>query len=112
MERDRKLEILKSLSDGIDPYTGEALPVNSPCRHPETVTALLEAIDVLKDAQSIRLRKKSLPENAGRPWTGEEDKQLINNYEAGESFKALSERHKRTAGSIKSRLLKLGKIHF
>lgn len=111
METDREIEILKSISDGIDPFTGEALPVNSLCRHPDTVTALLEAIDALRKAQNRHIRKRSLQENAGRTWTVEEDNQLINDYEAGESFKEISERHKRTAGSIKSRLLKLGKIH-
>ena len=110
METDRELEILKSLSDGINPLTGEMFPEDSPYRDPGTVSALRKAIDALSKVQSREVRQGKLPGNAGKPWTEEEDNELTRNYEAGRSCKEISEQHKRTAGAVKSRLLKLGKI--
>lgn len=110
METDRAIEILKLLSDGVDPFTGEIFPANSPSQHPDTVRALFKAIDALRKIQSRHVRQGNLPENAGKPWTEGEDNQLTNSYDGGKSFKEISEEHKRTEGAIKSRLLKLGKI--
>jgi hypothetical protein len=110
METGREIEILESLSDGKNPFTGELFPENSPYRHPDTVSALLKAIDALSKVQSREVRQGNLPEKAGKPWTDEEDNELTRNYEAGRSLKEISEQHKRTAGAIKSRLIKLGKI--
>jgi len=110
METNRAIEILKLLSAGIDPFTGEIFPENSPYQHPDTVRALFKAIDALRKIKTREGWQENLPENAGKPWTEVEDSKLINSYDAGKSFKELSEEHKRTEGAIKSRLLKLGKI--
>ena len=110
METDRAIEILKLLGDGVDPFTGEIFSENSPYQHPETVGALFKAIDALRKIQSRQARQGDLPENAGKPWTEEEDNQLINTYDGDKSIREISEEHKRTEGAIKSRLLKLGKI--
>jgi hypothetical protein len=110
MEANRSLEILKSLSEGIDPFTGEIFPEDSPYRHPETRAALSSAIDALVRLQSRLARQEKLPGNAGKAWTEAEDDQLATGFDAGKSFKELSEEHGRTEGAIKSRLLKLGKI--
>ncbi len=110
METHRAIEILKLLCDGIDPFTGEIFPENSPYQHPDTVRALFKAVDALKKIQSRQVRQETLPENVGKPWTKEEDNRLINSYDGGKSFKEISEEHKRTEGAIKSRLLKFGKI--
>ena len=42
-----------------------------------------------------------------RPWTKEEDQQLIEEHETGKTTGEISEIHKRTKGAIKSRLKKL-----
>jgi hypothetical protein len=110
MDTDRAIEILKLLTDGIDPFTGEIFPKDSPYQHPDTVRALFNAIDALGKIQRKQVRQGELPENAGKPWSEEEDKQLIESFDGGKSFKELSEEHKRTEGAIKSRLLKIGKI--
>jgi hypothetical protein len=110
MEIDKALEIIKALSEGIDPHTGEIFPADSPYQQPDTVRALFEAIHALERMQERNRRQKSLPENAGRPWTGEEDKLLIDQFDKGMSFSELSRDHRRTEGAIRSRLLKLGKI--
>jgi len=55
-------------------------------------------------------RQRSLPENAGNPWTTEEDNLLIEQFDKGLTVMEMAGHHKRTEGAIKSRLLKLGKI--
>jgi DNA-binding NarL/FixJ family response regulator len=110
MDTNRAIEILKLLSDGIDPFTGEIFPENSPYQHPDTVRALFKAIDALRKIQSREVRQKNLPENTGKSWSEEEDNQLIDKFDSGKSCKEISEEHKRTEGAIKSRLIKLGKL--
>jgi hypothetical protein len=94
MDTDRAIEILKLLTDGIDPFTGEIFPKDSPYQHPDTVRALFKAIDALGKLQSRQVRQGELPENAGKPWSEEEDKQLVERFDGGESFKELSEKLK------------------
>lgn len=110
MELGKALEIIKALSDGTDPLTGEIFPPNSPFQHPNTVRALFKAIDALERMQERKKRQKSLPENAGNPWYEEEDKLLIDQFDKGVSVTELSRNHGRTKGAINSRLVKLGKI--
>ncbi len=55
-------------------------------------------------------RQESLPENAGKAWSTEEDHLLIEKFDKGVPVKELARHHKRTEGAIKSRLVKLGKI--
>jgi hypothetical protein len=103
-------EIINALANGADPYTGEILPNNSPYQNPETVRALFHALKGLKILDSREKRAKTLPRNAGKAWSEEEDQQLINSFEAGVMIKDLSTQHGRTQGAIQSRLVKLGKI--
>ena len=112
MEITKTLEIIKALSQGVDPHTGEIYPPDSPYLHPETVRALFEAINLLEMLLERRDKMKSLPENAGNPWDTEEDNLLIEEFDKGMPAKELARYHKRTEGAIKSRLLKLGKIKF
>jgi hypothetical protein len=110
METDRAIEILKLLSEGIDPFTGEIFPQESPYQHPDTVRALVRAIEALERMQRRQVWQETLPEKAGKPWTKDEEDQLIKSYDGGKSIKAIAEEHKRKEGAIRSRLLKLGKI--
>ena len=110
MEISEALQIIHALADGIDPFTGEQFPLESPYQHPQTVRALFKAIDALELQQQRENREKSLPANAGMPWSKAEDTKLIKAFDDGMTIKDLAERHKRTTGAIQSRLLKLGKI--
>ena len=49
-------------------------------------------------------------EKAYEPWTEEEEKRLLEEYEAGISLPGIAEMHARTRGAIQSRLKKLGRI--
>lgn len=110
MEINKALEIIKVLSEGVDHYTGEVFPPDSPYQHSDIVRALFKAISALEYLQERNKRQKTLPENAGKPWSAEEDNLLINRFDKGISIKELSKAHKRTEGAIKSKLVKLGKI--
>lgn len=113
MEREKTLEILKALADGIDPATGEQFSAASTYQHPDTVRAIYSAIRLLEtsslSAHPAAPRKPG-PENAGRPWSQEEDLRLGKEYDNGQSIDELAEAHKRSKWAIESRLVRLGKI--
>lgn len=113
MERERTLEILKALADGIDPATGEQFPAASTYQQPDTVRAIYSAIRLLETSSSpahpAAPRKPGL-ENAGRPWSPEEDLRLGKEYDSGKSIDELAEAYKRSKWAIESRLARLGKI--
>lgn len=110
VEITKALEIIRALADGIDPYTGEVYPGNSPYQNPETVRALFTAIKVLESAQKRKKRKRVLPDRAGEPWDDGETSLLIKKFEEGVPISEIAVEHKRTEGAIRTRLEKLGKI--
>lgn len=102
----RAKELLCSLADGVDPFTGERLPDDSVCNQADMVRAfhcILQTLD--KQPQ-----EKKLPENAGKPWTEEDEKILGNMFDNGCSSKDMQAYFQRTRGSIAARLVRMGKI--
>src|SRR5690606_35956591 len=111
MQKQAALQILTTLAQGIDPHTGESFPEDSPYQHPDTVRALFEAARALADSAPARARTaQGLPENAGKPWSDEEDKALAEAFDAGHAIPALAERHRRTRAAIQARLVRLGRM--
>ncbi len=110
MEIEKAISIIKALSEGIDPYTGEQYSPESPYQMPDTVRALHMAVMVLEKHQKTNLRQQDLPRSAGKPWNDDEDKHLIEAYDTGTPIKEISELHDRTVGAIRSRLVKHGRI--
>jgi len=121
METQKTLAILRTLADGIDPTTGEPFSAGSSYQHPDTVRALFSAIRMLespaapaqkpapaKDATAAPPRPGQ--ENAGRPWSQEEDVRLGASYDSGKSIEELAAIHKRSKWAVESRLARLGKI--
>ncbi|HEX8348738.1 MAG TPA: hypothetical protein VF598_02135 [Hymenobacter sp.] len=53
---------------------------------------------------------KPIPTNAGVSWTPEADQELAAAYDSGFSVNDLAKTYQRTTGSIRSRLMKLGKL--
>lgn len=103
MDIKRAREIVAILAEGIDPTTGEVLSDDNVCNKPEVLRALYT---VLKHTEYYRRQA----ENAGKPWTEEDDALLAELYKSGSSVKELKERFKRTSGSIRSRLERLGLV--
>ena len=110
MEVEEALGILRTLSDGIDPVSGEIFPRESTYQRPEIIRALLKAVYSLEKLQEKTIRKRNLPGNIGKPQTEEEEKLLATEFDQGIQLKELSKKHERTIGGINARLFRLGKI--
>lgn len=110
MEVARTVEIVSSLADGIDPFTGERYPAGSPYQHPDTVRALFLAVRALRSLEQQERRRQGLPRNAGKPWSAEEDERLALEFDNGTPISRLAAEHERTEGAIEARLVKLGKL--
>lgn len=113
MELTEAVGILQFVADGVDPFTGEVFPEDSPYQRVGIVRALYVAINALGNApvESVKIKKeRKLPENAGKSWTQEEDALLGERFDSGMTTKELMAEHGRTQWAIQSRLVKLGKI--
>ena len=107
MELDIAKEIISALAEGVDPTTGEILPDDSVYNKGEVVRALYTVLNAL----GSKTTKRKLPNNAGKPWTKEEENRLKELYNRGLSKKEISKELGRTTGSITSRLNKWGIIN-
>jgi len=112
MNIDDAKRIISHLADGINPQTGEVFAPNSPYQHPDTVRALYKALMALERWAKYEKRQKSLPPNAGKAWSSDEEEELIASFDRGMSLSDLAKKHGRTVTAIRSRLEKLGKIDF
>ena len=110
MQLDAALPIVRALADGVNPVTGEAYPNESPYAEPRTLRALYTAVDYLQKEVEREKRRERLPANFGKPWTEDEDRQLVVEFDAGMPMHEMGRRHLRTQSSIRLRLEKLGKI--
>jgi hypothetical protein len=114
MEADRAAEILRTLADGVDPFTGEVFDRLSPLQNPECVRALFAGVEALERAANSqgkrRKRDRSLPDRAGQSWDEREDEELTERFDAGCSVTDLAVHHQRTSGAIRARLVRLVKI--
>lgn len=108
MDIERAKEILRTLADGTDPLTGEVLSDGNVCNKVEVVRALHCVLSELETKKSGSTR--ILPENAGKPWTKEDDLKLIAMFDEGCSKQEMMSFFGRTNGAITSRLARLGKI--
>jgi hypothetical protein len=114
MEADRAAEILRTLADGVDAFTGEVFDRLSPLQNLECVRALFAGVEALERAAysqgKRRKRDRSLPDRAGQSWDEREDEELTERFDAGCSVTDLAGHHQRTSGVIRARLVRLVKI--
>lgn len=101
----RAREIIEGLADGVNPLTGEVLPLEDSCNQPDVVRALHAILSAIPEKT-----QKVQPENAGKPWTSEDDRILAAMYDEGKTRKEICEYFKRSTGGIAARLVRLGKI--
>lgn len=104
MDRKRAYEIINALAEGVNPLTGEILPDDHLCNTGDVLRALQFA------ANSLNKKKQNPPENAGKPWSEEDDDKLCKMFDAGISNREIKQYFKRTETGIASRLVRLGKI--
>ena len=110
MQLDAALPIVRALADGVNPFTGEAYPDESPYAEPRARRALYSAIDLMSRELEREKRKAMLPANFGKPWSEGEDRTLVTEFDAGITLPDLARKHARTHSSIRLRLEKLGKL--
>ncbi len=103
-------EILKSLAAGIDPGTGHPVAGLTPLLSEDVLRALFLAVDSLETRQRQSRREATLPRNAGKPWSLEEDERLLASFEAGVKLDELVASHERTPAGIEARLVKHGRL--
>ena len=110
MPQQRASEILLGLVNGVDPLTQEDLPKGTILEKADVVRALLIGVATIEFAAARELRRKQFPQNTGRTWTGEENGQLVESFQAREPIAEIAARHGRTVRAIKARLEKLGLV--
>ena len=98
--------IIRSLAEGINPTTGEILPETDSCNEPQVIRAFHAVLAALEPRESDVTR----PENAGKPWSAEDDAFLCKMFDENKTPRMISRHFKRTDGAITSRLSKLGKL--
>ena len=108
MQENRAKQILQSLVQGIDPDTGEELPGGSVLQQADVLRALLAGVAALEQVGARAQRRALLPENVGIAWTADEERSLVNAFQAGESLAEIAARHARTLRAIEARLERLG----
>ena len=102
--------ILQALIQGLDPQTGEELPAKGVLQNAQTLRALLVAVAALEEQAARDARRATLPANVGRPWTPDEERQLVTAFQSGDALSDIGERLGRTLRGIESRLERLGLI--
>lgn len=106
MDKNKTIEVLEVLANGVDPVTGEVSVSNNPCQHPEVIRALFNAITLLKSL--VIKNDKPQPANKGALWSKEEDEKVISAFKNNVSVSQLAKEHKRSRTAIEARLFKLG----
>ena len=106
MEPDRAIEIVQSLADGVAPYSDERFPSDSPYQQADTVRALHLALEGLGKLKRSTARKTG----PGRPWTEDEEKILLRQFDDKNDVEEIAAKHERTKGAIWARREKLGRI--
>ncbi len=104
----RAKSILESLSQGVDPQTGEILPDGNVCNQADVIRAFHLILYELEKPKSKQA--KPLPPNAGKAWTPEEENRLCELFEQGVSTSEIGQTLGRTASGIASRLMRLGRL--
>jgi hypothetical protein len=108
MELQAAHQIIDTLSQGIHPMTGEAMPEDSPYNAPLVIRALFAVSQALQ-GKPARVRRE-LPPNAGKPWAAEDDARLGTAFAGGVELNQLALDLGRTPFAVETRLIKLGKL--
>lgn len=123
MDDTQALRIVTALANGAHPVTGEIFPATSAYQTPEVIRALFVAVRSLESrlggtVQSNPANRtdervpasKLTKTNAGKSWTPEEDKQLLAEFDANVPLAEIARLHGRTAGGVRARLEKHGRL--
>jgi hypothetical protein len=120
MDEQQALAIVSALANGANPFTGEMFAPDSPYQTPDVIRALFVAQRALEGrVQGGRRAANSPPStqsrtasntNAGKPWSSEEDRQLLAAFDADKPVTEIARAHGRTVGGVRARLEKHGRL--
>jgi hypothetical protein len=116
MDETRTVAILSALANGVNPSTGEIFTADSPYQQADVVRALFVALDRFKKTETAkpsptgpRNRAETLS-NVGKPWSDEEDRRLLAEFERGRKPAELARDLGRTLAGIEARLERHGRL--
>ena len=111
MDEARALTIVSALANGVNPLSGELFAVDSPYQSADVIRALYCAVRALDASGRRRTRGQGIASsNAGKPWSDEEDRQLLAAFDDGRPLAELAQAHGRTRGGIQARLVRHGRL--
>jgi hypothetical protein len=135
MDDKQALTIVSALAYGANPITGEMFPSDSPYQAPEVIRALFAAARALenqlgvagtqgavgrrsplianseqKNGSASDLGPSRPQTNAGKPWSPDEDKQLLAAFDREQPLAEIARFHGRTVGGVRARLEKHGRL--
>jgi hypothetical protein len=105
----RARAILSALVEGVDPHTGQEIDNNDPLLlRAEVIRALLAGVTALDEKSAREAHRASLPANVRKPWTADEERQLVTEFQRGDVLTDIAQSLGRTLRAIESRLERLG----
>ncbi|MEJ0036537.1 MAG: hypothetical protein WDO68_10685 [Gammaproteobacteria bacterium] len=110
MNDQRALQILHSLVQGADPFTGAELSGGTVLQNGDVIRALLTGLNAVKERVTRAGRRAALPRNIGRAWTPEEQERLVEAFKNKENLEEVAVKHGRTVRAIEARLELIGMI--
>lgn len=111
MDDSKALGIVSALANGVNPLTGEVFDIDSPYQSGDVIRALYIAVRALESgSRRPRGSRARLPVNAGKPWSEQEDLELLEKFDEGLSLAELAQAHDRTLAGIQARLERHGRL--
>lgn len=113
MTKDRAIQIIRCMANGVEPITGEILQDTHLCNQPDVIQALHFAMDALSDAKPANTNpyiRKNGKLNAGRPWTDEDRDALKQLYLNNCPMDAICQKLQRRERGILKQLRHMGLI--
>jgi hypothetical protein len=108
MQEQRARKILQALVEGVDPTTGEDIEGGTVLQRADVLRALLAGVAALDQVSARAQHRALLPDNVGLPWSADEERELVTEFQAGDALADIATKHGRTLRAIESRLERLG----
>src|ERR1700761_7501666 len=110
MKEQRARKILQALVQGVDPTTGAELEAGTVLQRADVLRALLAGVSALEQISARAQRRAQLPGNVGLPWSSDEERLLVSEFQGGDPLADIASKHGRTLRAIEARLERLGLI--
>ena len=105
-QNDQAISILRQLSQGRDPESGEAFEPGHVLHRAANIRALVLAYEALS-SDSFDSEDEGRPERTGSAWGADEDAKLRDLFQRRINLKEIATLHRRSRGGIVSRLVRL-----